>query len=111
MRVAEAPMLLSPTDGRRDSTTRGATAGRRARLLVHQPDLPAVLNAPGRGGADHWPAHRRQPAAHLAPPRPRAPHQLPARPVTCPLVWHRARLRADATRARPPRPRWAGRAG
>ena len=100
MRVAEAPMR-SPTDGRRDSTTRGPPALQRAGVLVHQPDLPALLHTSRRRAVDDRPAHRRQRVAHAPAPRARAPHQLPTGSVPRTVVRTGARLRAGPVPARP----------
>src|SRR6188768_2250714 len=104
-------MGLLPAPGHRprtathDPATRGPPARPGAGPALHQPDVPAALDAAGRGGADDRPADRGQPPPHPPTPRPRPPHRLSAGALPRPLVRFDARVRTRPVPARPPGPR------
>src|SRR5262249_56114753 len=91
-----APRGDSPEPSRRRDAGPGAG--------LHAAHLPPVQRPAARRHPHHRAAHRRQPAAHPGLLGAWPPHQLPARPLLCPLVRLSLGLPALPPPPRPPPP-------
>src|ERR1041385_3678309 len=103
MRVA-SDLVLPPTDGRHDPTTRRRPVARGAHADLLPTHRRPIRHIARRGPAHHRPADRRQPPPHPRRPRPRTPDLLPAGPLGRPLVRPRTRVRPRPASPRPVRP-------